>query len=101
MPHGKQRRDLLEQLRFGRHVEVQTDVVWSQQLAEGIHWVRSVLFAGAAEACLWRRRFVQIVTFTRFVEVNDIRVLIEVDQLGVAAPRDQRLEQPCRLIVWQ
>ena len=37
MPRGKQGGDLFEQLRFGRHVEIQTDVVKSQQFADGIH----------------------------------------------------------------
>ena len=37
VPRGKQGGDLFEQLRFGRHVEIQTDVVKSQQFADGIH----------------------------------------------------------------
>ena len=37
MPRGKQGGDLFEQLRFGRHVEFQADVVKSQQFADGIH----------------------------------------------------------------
>ena len=37
MPRGKQGGDLFEQLRFGRHVDIETDVVKSQQFADGIH----------------------------------------------------------------
>jgi hypothetical protein len=37
MLRGKQGGDLFEQLRFGRHVEFQADVVKSQQFADGIH----------------------------------------------------------------
>ena len=37
MPRGKQGGDLFEQLGFVRYVEIQTDVVKSQQFADGIH----------------------------------------------------------------
>jgi hypothetical protein len=37
MSRGKQGGDLFKQLRFGRHVEIQTDVVKGQQFADGIH----------------------------------------------------------------
>jgi hypothetical protein len=37
VPSGKQGSDLFEELRFGRHVEIYTDVAESQQFADGIH----------------------------------------------------------------
>lgn len=39
VPRGKQGGDLFEQLSFGRHLEIQTDVIESQQFADGIHGV--------------------------------------------------------------
>jgi hypothetical protein len=37
MPRGKQGCDLVKQLGFVRHVEIQTDVIESQQFAERVH----------------------------------------------------------------
>ena len=39
-PPGEQGGDLFEQLRSGRHVQIQTNVVNSQQLADRVHWFR-------------------------------------------------------------
>ena len=85
-----------------RYVKVERDVLDRQQLTHGIH-VALTGYAHASERRILRRRlvFVLFIARTRLVQVNCMGIFIEVDELGITAPGDERIEQFGRLIVRQ
>ena len=74
----KQRGDPLEQTRLVRHVDIQLDVIHTQQLANWIHRANLLAFdtAGVRHRHTSRGGLlcILVVSFARLVKVDDIRV---------------------------
>ena len=97
VPRGKQRSDLFEQLSLGRHVEIQTDVFRASSSPTAFIAMSDAVRSSTSERRYRRRLLGSAPASSSSLSLaswrwTTIRVLIEVDQLGVAPPGDQRLE---------